>query len=433
MAVSQLIDPNDIHTAAATWSGFIYQGKVALYHVLKLLNADSDNVKYNLQLDSLEDFAIVEKVDGQIRPITLHQVKAMKSRLYSSYKEAFEKLEKRIDDFPCEAAYFHLTTENEKSVDEIKREHPKMDIYNNYDGNCFCPLDEIDEKCEREISEYLRKQNLDHFDTTEIRQIFRNNLESIISGRIIEIHSKNHKDDMKIREGAYHSIIPLKDFDIILKTDPQKSLDNEDYYLFLTKELLNQYYCEFCLETTEDLEDRGEILTEDEREKLSDYLQQINDLDKNSLLTFIQGLLPNRKVKLQTIKELKDFNVQQDEFQDAFLQILLELIRPSGKIGQNLSWKGTDNLRYTATAINTGQATKYKICKRIYKNISDIDIDVPYEANKLITTSIDIESLKNELNLQNEIEEEQNSEKNNIVKWYDIGLISLNNAKKKIK
>ena len=32
----QLINPNDIHSAADTWNGFIYQGKVALYHVLKL-------------------------------------------------------------------------------------------------------------------------------------------------------------------------------------------------------------------------------------------------------------------------------------------------------------------------------------------------------------------------------------------------------------
>lgn len=433
MAINQLIDPNDIHTAAATWSGFIYQGKVALYHVLNLLNADSDNVKYSLQLDSLEDFAIVEKVDGEIKPITLHQVKAMKSSFYSSYKKAFVDLEKRIDQFQCEGAYFHMTIENEKSVDEIKIEHPKMDIYNNYSGNCFCPLEEIDEQCGNMISEYLRHHNLERFDNSDTREIFRNKLEEIICGRIIKIHSKNHKDDVKIREGAYHSIIPLIDFELILKTDPQKSLDNEDYYLFLTKELLNQYHCEFCFETTEEFDDKGETLSENAKDKLSDYLQQINDLDKNSLLKFIQSLLPNRKVKLDTIKELKDFNVQQDEFKDAFLQILFELVKPSGKIGQNLSWKGTDNLRYTATAINTGQATKHKLCKRIYENIKNTDIDVPYESNKLITTNIDIISIKDELNLQNEISQGQNDKKNNIVKWYDIGLISLNNAKKIIE
>ena len=44
------------HSAISTWSGFVYQGKVALYHCLKLINqGDSD---FQLQLDSTDDFAI---------------------------------------------------------------------------------------------------------------------------------------------------------------------------------------------------------------------------------------------------------------------------------------------------------------------------------------------------------------------------------------
>ncbi|MCC4230407.1 ABC-three component system protein [Zunongwangia profunda] len=432
MAIVQLIDPNDIHTAAATWSGFIYQGKVALYHVLKLLNEDIANVKYSLQLDSLEDFAIVEEVDGLIQPITLHQVKAMKSKLYSSYKEAFDKLEKRIDDYPCEGAYFHLTTENEKSKEEIKEKHPKIDIYNNYEGNCFCPLEEIDEKCDSEISKYLKENKLSHFDTTELREISRLNLESKISGRIIEVHSQNHNADVNIRKGAYYSIIPLEDFVNILKSNPQELLDNEDYYLFIIQELLNQYYTEFCLEITEDLENEEKELTEGNKEKLSNYLAQINGLDKSSLLKFIQSILPNRSVKLGTIKEFKDFNVQQDEFKYSFLQILLELIESTGIIGKNLSWKDDDDLRYTATAIHAGQRSKHQICKNIFKNINDLDIEVPYESNMLITASIDVTSIKDQLNKQYKVEEELGDKKNNIVKWFDIGLISLDNAKDKI-
>ena len=165
---------------------------------------------------------------------------------------------------------------------------------------------------------------------------------------------------------------------------------------------------------------------------MSEYLQQINGLDNKKLIKFIQSLLPNREIKLEKIQEYKDRNIHRDEFKDAFLQILLEMTRPSGKAGLNLSWLDSDNLKYTATAINSGAANKKKICKRIFKNISEIDIDVPYEANKLITSSIDVESLKSIINSQNEIKEDQSEEKNNIVKWNDIGLISLFNAKKKI-
>ena len=96
--MNQLIDPNDIHSAADTWSGFIYQGKVALYHDLKLINEKDSVDELHLQLDSLEDFAIIRYENSEPKPITLHQVKAVKSHYYSKYKELFEKLEKRIFD-----------------------------------------------------------------------------------------------------------------------------------------------------------------------------------------------------------------------------------------------------------------------------------------------------------------------------------------------
>ena len=214
--------------------------------------------------------------------------------------------------------------------------------------------------------------------------------------------------------------------------DAKLLLDNEDYYLFIIQELLNQYYTEFCLEITEDLENEEKELTEGNKEKLSNYLAQINGLDKSSLLKFIQSILPNRSVKLGTIKEFKDFNVQQDEFKYSFLQILLELIESTGIIGKNLSWKDDDDLRYTATAIHAGQRSKHQICKNIFKNINDLDIEVPYESNMLITASIDVTSIKDQLNKQYKVEEELGDKKNNIVKWFDIGLISLDNAKDKI-
>jgi len=111
--MTPLIDPNDIHSASATWNGFIYQGKVALYHVLKLINEKDSVEGLHLQLDSLEDFAIVRYENNDPKPVSLHQVKAVKSKYYLKFKEAFEKLEKRKDDFPCdEEAYFHLAMNN---------------------------------------------------------------------------------------------------------------------------------------------------------------------------------------------------------------------------------------------------------------------------------------------------------------------------------
>lgn len=70
--MKQLIDPNDIHSAADTRSGFIYQGKVALYHVLKLIFDEDNADEFHLQLDSLENFAIVRYKGNDLIELSLH-------------------------------------------------------------------------------------------------------------------------------------------------------------------------------------------------------------------------------------------------------------------------------------------------------------------------------------------------------------------------
>jgi hypothetical protein len=421
--MNQLINPNDIHTAAATWSGFIYQGKVALYQVLHLLNTDANALNFSLQLDSLEDFAIV---DADINPITLHQVKAMKSNLYSAYKDAFDKLEQRLVTFPCNGAYFHISTQNEKTIEEIKELHPTIDIYT-YGVNPFCQLRDINRVCEEQIALYLNNNQLQHHNNANNVTALRNSLESIICTQIINIHANNHSNNgSTIREGAYYSLTSLQIFYDLLTSDPTTIL-NEDYFLFLSKELINHYYLEFCHE----IEDER-IITEEEKNKLAIYLMQINGLNKASLIKFIQSILPHREVKLNSILDFKDYNIQNEEFKDAFLQILHELSASDGEIGSNFTWKGADNLTYTATAINNPEQGKKRVCKRIFENITQIDIEVPYESDKLITTALEVESIEKELNHQTQVDENLNNV-NNITRWSKISLTTLENAKKNIK
>ncbi len=66
-------------SAISSWGGFVYQGKIALFHSIKLLvegSFDGKEVKkFALQLDSTDDFAIYS--DGIA--ISVHQVKAKAS------------------------------------------------------------------------------------------------------------------------------------------------------------------------------------------------------------------------------------------------------------------------------------------------------------------------------------------------------------------
>ncbi|ANA73685.1 TPA: ABC-three component system protein [Pseudomonas aeruginosa] len=73
--------------ASPSWSGFNYQGKVALYYALRLINAKpvgADLSSYSLMLESTEDFEIQH--DGD--PVSFHQVKAYNSSTYSDYSDA---------------------------------------------------------------------------------------------------------------------------------------------------------------------------------------------------------------------------------------------------------------------------------------------------------------------------------------------------------
>lgn len=87
------------HDASATWSGFNYQGKVALYHSLTLIkqklaeNESFDFSSYDLILENHEDFDI-KGPDGFI---SFHQVKAINKTAFSTYENALFAMLLQLD------------------------------------------------------------------------------------------------------------------------------------------------------------------------------------------------------------------------------------------------------------------------------------------------------------------------------------------------
>ncbi|MFU2510924.1 ABC-three component system protein [Pseudoalteromonas sp. ASV78] len=73
--------------ASPSWSGFNYQGKVALYYALTLINEASVETDFSnnaLMLEKTEDFEIL--LNGN--SVSIHQVKAYNSSAYSQYSDA---------------------------------------------------------------------------------------------------------------------------------------------------------------------------------------------------------------------------------------------------------------------------------------------------------------------------------------------------------
>lgn len=112
------------HDAVPTWSGYNYQGKVAIYHAIKKINKlkangnDIETIKnYKLEIEYLEDFAILDENNVYL---SVHQVKAGDS--FDDYDEIKKWFDKNIDDV-LEMNYYDLNDQTKAFVvvkDECK-------------------------------------------------------------------------------------------------------------------------------------------------------------------------------------------------------------------------------------------------------------------------------------------------------------------------
>ena len=427
--MSQLDDINSeiVHSAISTWSGFVYQGKVALYQTLKILNDVAAANNYSLQLDSLEDFAIIH---NQVIK-SIHQVKAVKSTYYSKYESAFKNLVKKSVKYKCNDAFFHLAQNiHDKTVADIDEAHPPMKICM-YDTKSHCSLEEIDTYIEGQIAAYYSinfndaawKLSPDYIKTS------RHFLENIILTQIIKIHSIIHKSKKSENNAAFTEPINFIDFKNILDHDNLNESFNPDYYLYLTKADLNRYYQEYCMELDDD------DITEDEKQKLGNYIVEINDLNDSELVQFIRNIMPNRSFKMDSISEYKDYNIQKNEFKRGFCKILHQLRLFDGNVKNDFVWVCAEKSRSFPTIICEGEDLKKDVCRDIIKNIKNTDLEIPYAGHNLITSSINVASLYLEINNIIDVEDKDPIIKKNytrITAWGKVSLIKLTDAKLKL-
>lgn len=432
--MTPLINPNDIHSAADTWNGFIYQGQVALYHVLKIINEKDSVDGLHLQLDSLEDFSIVRYENGEPKPVTLHQVKAVKSHYYSKYKGAFEKLEKRKDDFPTDdEAYFHLATENEKSKADIEVIHTKLKIYE-YDGNPYCRIEELRDKIKIQANNCLTKFDLTQLSNDNYLEILCNELESLITDNIVLIHAQNHlANGNSINKSAYYNTLSLNRFRDIIIVDLTGLQQDKNYFTKKLKIDLNRYYQEFCLEFEDEIDGEAQM-------KLHQYLVYFNSLNNPQFEGFLQKIMPHRHVKFSTLQEYKDNSLLINEVKTAFLNILNCLRSPDeiGKIG----WTDNQSKKYFPSSIilSNSQASKQSISIDILNTALDTLIEVPFNSDYIITEGCNVISVIEEANKSTRINQmdidilnnSTSSEYDKITKWKKISLIDLEQAKHKL-
>lgn len=82
------------HDATPTWSGFLYQGRVAVYLALeKIISLDAEDIEqYALEMENCEDIAIIRTIDSVEQYISIHQVKHENSETLNGYKKPLVQL-----------------------------------------------------------------------------------------------------------------------------------------------------------------------------------------------------------------------------------------------------------------------------------------------------------------------------------------------------
>lgn len=112
------IETNDFWDATNSWSGYNYQGKIALYYGIRKINElitigkACDIEKYAIEIEWKEDFSIVYIEDEQRVYQSIHQVKAKENTNIYDYEDALVKLYQKVQkDRLISEAFLHVCRE----------------------------------------------------------------------------------------------------------------------------------------------------------------------------------------------------------------------------------------------------------------------------------------------------------------------------------
>lgn len=422
------------HTAIPTWSGFIYQGRIGLYHVLRQLNLKPENEINELvfQIDSIEDFTIMKSnPQGDAIPVSMHQVKAVKSNAYATYKEDFEQLESKWTAIGINSveAFFHLATKNEKTKEEIEALHPNLEIYVYENSAESCALNEIDGKIKAQLVLVLQKYNIAGYNNPDMVQLLSEILEKMVSDKVIYIHSLNHAG-VAIRQAAFDNKISLTSFLNAIKTDVTLLVQDEKYFEPVIKDNINRYYQEFCFDCDESQ------LTDDIKNKMDNYLILFNSFQSLDFRGFLQSIRPHKEISYRNLKEYADC-LNDDEMKDAFFRILMTIKKSNN--GNGIGWACSVKKQYYPTSItySNSDINKKNASERILKTAFNTMVDVPFNSDYLITSECnvdDIEACANNI-CQIDINAlgiNDDEKRRRITQWKKVSLIDLETAKNKL-
>ncbi|EMZ93785.1 ABC-three component system protein [Escherichia coli] len=395
-------------SAISSWGGFVYQGKVALYHCLKLLTAKSfqqriiDN--FELQLDSTDDFAIY--CDGKV--ISTHQVKAKLSQYRSEYVKAIYKAACIATD--CDEntiRYFHVAKELDNFENYTSNDGKIVEFYN-YGDNKYCLLSKINELIDEQIELFL---DTNDFIKTKNLIIEKSTLLSeLITNKVIVIHNLVH-NGQKQDYAAYHNRIASSIFWELLTSPPLNRTD-EIYQALLTKEKITTV---IESEFYNDLDH----FNEKQIESISNVFRFIYSLNDSSAIQMHTSLQPHRENNVINKDDIRDYF----DVISAISHIpkLLGLPHYSKKINKYLP---------TALEIRDGRRRNTSFQEDLKKHIRDNATlaSLLYEYNNIIAYKVSDDTIISATSEKITKINDSKDNNNHIVREFNLRVISTDKA-----
>jgi len=254
----------DEHSAIPSWSGYIYQGKVAIYHVLRIIKEkfDTDSSytfnNYDLEVEWQEDFAIL--IDGIYD--TLHQVKAYNiSASPTVYNEALDGLFNKLSKGIGTKGFLNIQNpirftdrtrsqnfEELKTVNKIipnKKTYfqsvlDQVEIYEYCDGKKYCDIDDINILILQKIEE-IYQLNSFGINALSIKQyeFIEYKIYQLLDTHIFEVHKGIRNDNETIH---FSEILDLF-------KENFESYSKEYEYILSKEKLLNAIH-NYCNDST---------------------------------------------------------------------------------------------------------------------------------------------------------------------------------------
>lgn len=458
------IDSKDIHSAITSWSGYDFQGKVAIYVTLCILNNldlnNEDLSRYFLEIEYLEDFSI-KKNDSYL---SIHQVKSFQNKPhFSHYKEAILELMGKCAKYTSiEKANLHTTSFIEvPSTEELKRslinynprskkinklisykqilsDHQRFDdalkklSYNKCNDTPYDLVVDIDE-----IKNKIKEQLIGFYKKIHQEDMVLFNAAENIDYIYYNLHSELDKWIIKKHKGFVNKIIIS--FDVFYEILRNKNIFqySDKTIASLLKEHIKECFVEFC--EIYNINPNNDPKC-DRWYKNWNYIRQLND---DEFILLCKKLSPHIVIKGEkiTLLEFKKL-LESRAVKETLIDLTLEFGNLSLELNdiKNVFVLNKLGIHHLITTIDELDApyAKNKVAKKMIENFSFNNqlLDLFFDIHKIITTDLNGPYEGNIFNVKSTYQREQGKEienKNSLVLPRNFEFISVKKAKEELR